>query len=300
MPARLVIQQAPRIVHHPASRPGSNCHTHYSPNFQVQPSALTTQNLFGFAKYEHYQGEQRQRPRPRRGQRARTPLSNSRALRQLKADDAPQPDSAVPDEARSRESAPIQCITLPDSEADLGPPVTGVDLSTINDPAAAAAAFASSDSATAATTKPTLPGDVPPARFGVHQVPSSFVVGVPANHADRLMRDGYGGLEAITFVESLSDEDIRDLSETTDSRLSIRPELLLPRSADSTATVPEFRDFLGSLDASRKLASLLRHYPVEGLARKVLRMSTLLKRTLEQFGEAKRQLRSNGSQDDAV
>ncbi|GMF61108.1 unnamed protein product [Phytophthora fragariaefolia] len=86
----------------------------------------------------------------------------------------------------------------------------------------------------------------------------------------------------------------------TDSRLSIRPELLLPRPAGSTATAPEFRDLLGSLDARRELASLLQHYPVDGLARKVFRMSTLLKQTLEQLREAKRQLRSNGSQDGVV
>lgn len=75
-------------------------------------------------------------------------------------------------------------------------------------------------------------------------------------------------------------------------------KLLLPRLAES-ATVPEFRDLLGSLDARRELTSLLRHYPVEGLARKVFKMSTLLKQPLEQLREARRQLRSNGSRDGA-
>ncbi|KAE8970781.1 hypothetical protein PR002_g27011 [Phytophthora rubi] len=218
------------------------------------------------------------------------------------AGDVPQTDSTVPGESHSRENAPERGDMQPNSEAVSGPPTTGVDLSTINDPAATAAAFASvgqllvsqqiiseatakyifqgelnltqSNSAAAAAANPTLPGEVPPARFGVRQAPSSFVVGVPAKHADRLserfMRDGYGGLDTLTFVETLSDEDVRGLSEMTDSRLV------------------------------RELASLLQHYPVDGLARNVFRMSTLLKRTLEQLREAKRQLRSNGSQDGVV
>ncbi|KAE8984165.1 hypothetical protein PR003_g23790 [Phytophthora rubi] len=151
------------------------------------------------------------------------------------AGEAPQPDSAVPDEAPPHRSTPAQGDSLPGSEADLGPPTTGVDLSTINDPTATSAAFASvgqllvtqqiisaatakyifqgelnlthSDSAAAAAAHPFSPGDVPPARFGVKQDPSSFIVGVPANSSDRLterfMRDGYGGLEALSFVETL-------------------------------------------------------------------------------------------------
>ncbi|KAE8985351.1 hypothetical protein PR001_g21594 [Phytophthora rubi] len=210
-------------------------------------------------------------------------------------------------------------------------PTEGVDLSTIEDPAATAAAFASVGqllvtqeiisaatakhifqgelnlaeikSTAAAAAAPFLPGDVPPARFGVQQDPSSFVVGVPAKHTDHLsdkfLRDGYGGLEALTFVEALSDEDIQDLTEMTDSRCSVRPELLLPWPAEFTATVPELRELLGSLDARRELASLLQHYPVEDLSRKVFKMPTLLKRTLEQLRETKRQLRSNGSRDGA-
>ncbi|KAE9278648.1 hypothetical protein PF001_g25069 [Phytophthora fragariae] len=175
----------------------------------------------------------------------------------------------------------VQGDTLPGSEADLGPPTTGVDLSTTNDPAATAAAFASvgqllvtqqiisaatakyifqgelnlahSDSATAAAAHPYLPGDVPPARFGVKQDPMSFIVGVPANSSDRLterfMRDGYGGLEALSFAETLSDEDIQDLSEMVNPRLSIRPNFLLPKSIDATATAPEFRGLLNSMGA---------------------------------------------------
>ncbi|KAE9313413.1 hypothetical protein PF008_g19735 [Phytophthora fragariae] len=235
------------------------------------------------------------------------------------AGDVPQTDSTVPGEFHSRKNAPEQDDIRPNSEAVPGPPTTGVDLSTIDDPAATAAAFASvgqllvtqqiiseatakyifqgelnltqSNSAAAAAANPTLPGEVPPSRFGVRQDPSSFVVGIPAKHADRLserfMREGYGGLETLTFVETLSDEDVRDLWEMTDSRLGIRPELLLPRPADSTGTVSEFRDLLGSLDGRRELASLLQHYPVDGLARKVFRISTLLKRTLEQLSIAR-------------
>ncbi|KAE8969166.1 hypothetical protein PR001_g27580 [Phytophthora rubi] len=243
--------------------------------------------------------------------------------------DTPQPDPAILDKAPPRESNPAQDDTLPDSEADRGPPTTGVDLSTIDDPAATAAAFASmgqllvtqqiisaatakyifqgeqnlarSDSAAAADAHPHCPGDVPPARFGVKQDPSSFIVGVPATCSDRLaerfMRDGYGGLEALAVVETRSDEDIQDLSEMVNPRLSIRPDLLLPKSVEATATVPEFRDLLGSMSAKRELASLLQHYPVEGLARKVFKMSTLLKQTLVQLREAKRQLQSSGSRD---
>ncbi|KAE8989646.1 hypothetical protein PF011_g18680 [Phytophthora fragariae] len=245
-------------------------------------------------------------------------------------DDTPPPDSAVLGKVPSRESNPAQDDTLQGSEMDQGPPpATGVDLSTIDDPAATAAAFASvgqllvtqqiisaatakyifqgelnlarTDSAAAAAAHPHCPGDVPPTRFGVKQDPSSFIVGVPATSSDRLeerfMRDGYGGLEALAFVETLSDEDIQDLTEMVNPRLSIRPDLLLPKSVGATATVPEFRDLLGSMSAKRELASLLQHYPVEGLARKVFKMSTLLKQTLVQLREAKRQLQWSGSRD---
>ncbi|KAE9309318.1 hypothetical protein PR003_g20542 [Phytophthora rubi] len=246
-----------------------------------------------------------------------------------KAGDAPQPDSDVPDEVPPHEDTPAQDNSPPGPPADLGPPLTGVDSSAIHDPAAIAAAFASvgqqlvtqqvisadtakcifqgeldlerSDAAAAIEVDPTLPGDIPPARFGVRQDPSSVVVGIPATHADLLsghfMRDGYGGLETLAFVETLSDEDIQDLTEMSCSKLSVRPELLLPRSADSVATVPEFRELLEGMDARRELASLLQHYPVEQLARRVFMMSTFLKRTLTQLREAKRQLESSGSRD---
>ncbi|KAE8884079.1 hypothetical protein PF005_g7870 [Phytophthora fragariae] len=171
-----------------------------------------------------------------------------------KAGDAPQPDSDVPDEVPPHEDTPAQDHPPPGPPAGLGPPLTGVDSSAIHDPAAIAAAFASvgqqlvgqqlvgqqlvtqqvisadtakcifqgeldletSDTAAAIEVDPTLPGDIPPARFGVRQDPSSFVVGIPATHADLLsghfMRDGYGGLETLAFVETLSDEDIQDLT----------------------------------------------------------------------------------------
>ncbi|KAE8883981.1 hypothetical protein PF005_g24540 [Phytophthora fragariae] len=160
----------------------------------------------------------------------------------------------------------------------------GVDLSTFDDPVATAAAFTSvgqllvtqqiisaatakyifqgelslarSDSAAAAAAHPNCPGDVPPTHFGVKQDPSSFIVCVPATSSDRLaerfMRDGCGGLKALAFVETLSDEDIQDLSEMVLTRLSIRPDLLLPKSVNTTATVPEFRDLLGSMSAKRE------------------------------------------------
>ncbi|KAE8968222.1 hypothetical protein PR001_g27859 [Phytophthora rubi] len=237
------------------------------------------------------------------------------------------PDDSAEEPAHTEN--PPHDAGAPSAGAEQEKRTEGVDLSTIDDPTATAAAFASvgqllvtqqiisaatakhifqgelnlvkiKSTATAAAA-PFLPGDVPPARFGVQQDPSSFVVGVPANHLDRLserfMRDGYGGLEALTFVETLSDEDIQDLSEMTGSRLSIRPELLMPRSDDASTTTSDFRDLLGSLGARRELASLLQHYPVEGLARKVFKLSSLLKRTLEQLREVKRQLRSNGSRD---
>ncbi|KAE8875495.1 hypothetical protein PF003_g40409 [Phytophthora fragariae] len=245
-------------------------------------------------------------------------------------DNTPQPDSGTLDKAPSRESNPARDDTLPGAETDRGlPPAAGVDLSTIDDPAATAEASASvgqllvtqqiisaatakyifqgelnlarSDSAAAAAAHPHCPGDVPPTRFGVKQDPSSFIVGVPATSSDRLaerfMRDGYGGLETLAFVDTLSDEDIQDLSEMVNPRLSIRPDLLLPKSVEATATVPEFRDLLSSMSARHELASLLQHYPVEGLARQVFKMSTLMKQTLVQLRESKRQLQSSVSRD---
>ncbi|KAE9323590.1 hypothetical protein PF001_g3858 [Phytophthora fragariae] len=224
---------------------------------------------------------------------------------------------------------PQQVDGAPNAEIESEMPTGGVDLSTINDLAATAAAFASvgqllvtqqvisettakhifqgelnlvhSDSATAAAMHPYSLGDIPPACFRVKQDPSSFIVSVPANSSDRLterfMRDGYGRLEVLFFVETLSGEDIRDLSEMVNPRLSIRLDLLLPKTTDTVATVPEFRDLLSSMDAKRELASLLQQYPVEGLAQKVFKLSTLLKQALVQLREVKRQLQSSGSRD---
>ncbi|GMF41669.1 unnamed protein product [Phytophthora fragariaefolia] len=151
-----------------------------------------------------------------------------------KAEDAPashtDPNHAV--EELSHVMEPPQNDEMPNAEIESEVPTGGVDLSTINDPAATAAAFASvgpllvtqqvisaatakwifqgelnlerPDSAAAAGVDPALPGDVPSARFGVCQDPSSFVVGVTATHTDLLsehfMRDGYGGLETLIFV----------------------------------------------------------------------------------------------------
>ncbi|KAE8991095.1 hypothetical protein PF004_g27160 [Phytophthora fragariae] len=59
-------------------------------------------------------------------------------------DNTPQPDSGTLDKAPSRESNPARDDTLPGAETDRGlPPAAGVDLSTIDDPAATAEASAS-------------------------------------------------------------------------------------------------------------------------------------------------------------
>ncbi|GMF15943.1 unnamed protein product [Phytophthora fragariaefolia] len=208
------------------------------------------------------------------------------------------------DEVPSHTEAPPQDGETPDAGTGRSGVASDVELGLLNDPAATAVAFAAVDqllvtqqviseatakfifqgdlnlaqSAFAAASHPTLPGDVPSAHFEVHQDPPSFVVGVPATNKDRLtehfMRDGYGGLETLVFVETISDEDMQDLTGIINPKLSMRPELLLPRSVEPSATVPEFRDLLSSLDARREL-------------------------TLAQLRETKRHLRSSGSWDSA-
>ncbi|KAE9291704.1 hypothetical protein PF001_g19040 [Phytophthora fragariae] len=130
------------------------------------------------------------------------------------------PDDSAEEPAHTEN--PPQDAGAPSAGAEQEKWTEGVDLSTIDDPTATAAAFASVGqllvtqqiisaatakhifqgelnlvkikSTAAAAAAPFLPGDVPPARFEVQQDPSSFVVGVPANHLDRLsehfMRDG--------------------------------------------------------------------------------------------------------------
>ncbi|KAG7375323.1 hypothetical protein PHYPSEUDO_001818 [Phytophthora pseudosyringae] len=149
---------------------------------------------------------------------------------------------------------------------------------------------------------PAMPGQIPPTRFDApsDRFPdeSRMFVGVPATGLDyrteAFLYEGYGGLESLVAVESLSEEDIQDLMKFLDPSIDIRREVLVPRSQDSEWSLPEFRDLLESIGSQRKLASLVRHYDSEGLARKVFGMSTLLRRVLGQLRQTKEQLESHG------
>ncbi|GMF51871.1 unnamed protein product [Phytophthora fragariaefolia] len=160
--------------------------------------------------------------------------------------------------------------------------------------------LAESKARAAAVVHPSLPGQVPPARFGICEDPSSFVVSVAATAVDHLSEKficgGFGGPEALAHVESLSSDDIQALGQLATPDFDLAQEIFLPRVASTELAVPEFRGLLDSVGATRELASLLQHYPVEGLARKVFRMSTLLKRSMVQLREAKRQLETRGAQ----
>ncbi|KAG7387568.1 hypothetical protein PHYPSEUDO_013962 [Phytophthora pseudosyringae] len=147
-----------------------------------------------------------------------------------------------------------------------------------------------------------MPGQVPPTHFDAlsDRFPDEacMFVGVPATGLDyrteAFLHERYGGLESLVAVESLSEADIQDLMKFLDPNIDILREILVPRSQDSEWSLPEFRDLLESIGSKRELASLVRHYDSEGLARNVFGMSMLLRRVLGQLRESKEQLESHG------
>ncbi|POM75603.1 Hypothetical protein PHPALM_7275, partial [Phytophthora palmivora] len=143
----------------------------------------------------------------------------------------------------------------------------------------------------AVKARPALEGQVPPTRVAAPPshlpTPNTMFVGVPAATADlsngSLLRGGYGGVECLLGVESLSEEDVQFLAKLLSPDVDIRREILTPLADTLEPDSYEFLLALKSISTKRETASLLRHYGAQDLARKVFGMTTLMKRLLDKF-----------------
>ncbi|POM74376.1 LOW QUALITY PROTEIN: Hypothetical protein PHPALM_8679 [Phytophthora palmivora] len=112
-------------------------------------------------------------------------------------------------------------------------------------------------------------------------------VGVPATTADlsngRLLSGDYGGVECLLGVESLSEEDVQFLAKLLSPDVDIRREILTPLADTLEPDSNEFLLALKNISTKREMASLLRHYGAQDLARKVFGMTTLVKRLLDKY-----------------
>ncbi|POM75938.1 hypothetical protein PHPALM_6887 [Phytophthora palmivora] len=88
----------------------------------------------------------------------------------------------------------------------------------------------------AVKARPALEGQVPPTRVDAPPYhlpsPNTMFVGVPATTADlsngSFLRGGYGGVECLLGVESLSEEDVQFLAKLLSPDVDIRREILTP------------------------------------------------------------------------
>ncbi|POM76902.1 Hypothetical protein PHPALM_5810, partial [Phytophthora palmivora] len=143
----------------------------------------------------------------------------------------------------------------------------------------------------AVKARPALEGQVPPTRVAAPPShlpsPNTMFVGVPATAADlsngSLLRGGYGGVECLLGVESLSEEDVQFLAKLLSPDVDIRREILTPLDVAREPDSSEFLLTLKSISTKREMASLLRHYGAQDLARKVFGMTILMKRLLDKY-----------------
>ncbi|KAH7488567.1 uncharacterized protein KRP23_2513 [Phytophthora ramorum] len=156
------------------------------------------------------------------------------------------------------------------------------------------------DSAQAAlAAQPAMAGQFPPARFDAPssvRIPDVKFVGVPATAQDILEDsftcDGFGGLEALIGVEGLSEAHVREIVRRVAPDAQVDRDFLVPQ--DSDWTPEEFRTFLERPGAKRELASLVRLYGSQDLARRVFWMVTMFRRALDRLDRAEAQLKSDG------
>uniref|UniRef100_H3H207 Uncharacterized protein n=1 Tax=Phytophthora ramorum TaxID=164328 RepID=H3H207_PHYRM len=156
------------------------------------------------------------------------------------------------------------------------------------------------DSAQSAlAAQPAMPGQFPPARFDAPssvRIPDVKFVGVPATAQDILEDsftcDGFGGLEALIGVEGLSEAQVREIVQRVAPDAQVDRDFLVPQ--DSDWTPEEFRTLLESPGAKRELASLVRLYGSQDLARRIFWMVTMFRRALDRLDRAEAQLKSDG------
>ncbi|POM74776.1 Hypothetical protein PHPALM_8210 [Phytophthora palmivora] len=143
----------------------------------------------------------------------------------------------------------------------------------------------------AVKARPALEGQVPPTRVAAPRSrlpsPNTMFVGVPATAADlsngSLLRGGYGGVECLLGVESLSEKDVQFLAKLLSPDVDIRREILTPLADTLEPDSNGFLLALKSISTKREMASLLRHYGAQDLARKAFGMTTLMKRLLDKY-----------------
>ncbi|EGZ04480.1 hypothetical protein PHYSODRAFT_343229 [Phytophthora sojae] len=121
----------------------------------------------------------------------------------------------------------------------------------------------------AQSSNPELAGQSPPARFAVSSdLNLTFLQGVFPAH-------GFGGIEALWTVESLTDKEIQELIDLLDPGMELHRSVLRLRSSDTGRSISELHGLLDSIAAKRELASLLQCYDLDGLARRVFGTTSL-------------------------
>ncbi|POM58703.1 Hypothetical protein PHPALM_36617 [Phytophthora palmivora] len=143
----------------------------------------------------------------------------------------------------------------------------------------------------AVKARPALEGQIPPTRVAVPPShlpsPNTMFVGIPATTANlsngSLLRGGYGGVECLLGVDSLSEKNVQFLAQLLSPDVDIRREILTPLADTLEPDSNAFLFALKSISTKREMASLLRHYGAQDLARKVFGMTTLMKRLLDKY-----------------
>ncbi|POM62549.1 hypothetical protein PHPALM_28286 [Phytophthora palmivora] len=156
----------------------------------------------------------------------------------------------------------------------------------------------------AVKARPALEGQVPPTRVAAPPShlpsPNTMFVGVPATAADlsigSLFRGGYGGVECLLGVGSLSETDVQFLAKLLSPDIDIRREILTPLADTLEPDSNEFLLALKSISTKREMASLLRHYGAQDLARKVFGMTTIMKRLLDKYRALEASIQRSSSQ----
>jgi len=128
-------------------------------------------------------------------------------------------------------------------------------------------------------------------------IPNTSFVGIPAKLDDTadeaVTLDGFGGLEVLVGVEGLTEEHIQEVKRRIVPKVEVNREVLLPHGGDSDWSAPGLQALVNSIDGQRELASLVRMYGLDILARKAFGTVTVLSRTLDRLAAAEKQLTSS-------
>jgi len=128
-------------------------------------------------------------------------------------------------------------------------------------------------------------------------ISNTSFVGIPAKLDDTadetVTLDGFGGLEVLVGVEGLTEEHIQEVKRRIAPKIEVYREVLFPHGGDSDWSAPGLQALVNSIGGQRELASLVRMYCLDNLARKTFGTVTLLSRTLDRLAAAEKQLTSS-------